>query len=387
MRDSIDFVHRRTHALLACAFAVMTALGSAISYGATPPPLVNYQGVLRDSMGKPLDGTFDMTFHFYNALTAGDELLMDAHTGGGGVVVTGGVFNVLLGGGVVTDRSGQGIWTSLDLVFAAYATVYLEVQVGSETLSPRTRLVAAPYSLNTSTLAGNPASYYLDTSPADQDKSGALTGHGGLVAYNDSGKGSGFGVWGRGRQGGGEFRDSDQSGFADVAIGDVGIAASGSAYGAYLADTHGNYVYVAESTNGWNYGLLSLGRDIGVNGTGSYAGGDFFGYPSSGEARVGFGDLGIDGSGLQAGGHFHKPGTNAPGLSRRRRRLRVPGRPLRNLQRRGGVSRLLLEPADRQLRLCRLRLLQDRRQRQRRIRAERPHGRHADHPVHRAGRR
>src|SRR5262245_42537063 len=127
MPEPVDFVHRRKHALVACALVVMTLLGAALSYGATPPPLVNYQGVLRDSMGKPLDGTFDMRFHFFDSLTGGYELLVDAHTGGGGVVVGGGLFNVLLGGGAVSDGSGPGVWTSFDAIFAYYDTIYLEV--------------------------------------------------------------------------------------------------------------------------------------------------------------------------------------------------------------------------------------------------------------------
>ena len=50
---------------------------SALVYAADPPQLINYQGVLRDSSDKPLDGSFPMTFRFFDALTAGDEILVD----------------------------------------------------------------------------------------------------------------------------------------------------------------------------------------------------------------------------------------------------------------------------------------------------------------------
>jgi hypothetical protein len=33
---------------------------------ATPPDMFNYQGVLRDSDGAPLDGDYDMIFRFFD---------------------------------------------------------------------------------------------------------------------------------------------------------------------------------------------------------------------------------------------------------------------------------------------------------------------------------
>ncbi|PYQ11410.1 MAG: hypothetical protein DMH00_08235, partial [Acidobacteria bacterium] len=145
-------------------FCLFAGLLTASANAATPPALVNYQGVLRDATDKPRNGTFDMTFHFFDAVTAGNEILVDAHTGGGGVVVTGGLFNVQLGGGLVTDGTGPGTYTSLAQVFRDYAAVWMEVQVGAETLAPRIRVQAEPYALNASNLEGKSASSFLDTS-------------------------------------------------------------------------------------------------------------------------------------------------------------------------------------------------------------------------------
>ena len=57
---------------------VMLAAWSA-AHAATPPGAVNYQGVLRDASDVPLDGSFDMTFRFFDAAIGGDEILVDEH--------------------------------------------------------------------------------------------------------------------------------------------------------------------------------------------------------------------------------------------------------------------------------------------------------------------
>jgi hypothetical protein len=46
------------------------ALAASVVLAADPPTLVNYQGVLRDSLDKPRAVTFDMVFRFFDAQTA-----------------------------------------------------------------------------------------------------------------------------------------------------------------------------------------------------------------------------------------------------------------------------------------------------------------------------
>jgi type VI secretion system VgrG family protein len=65
-------------------------------------------------------------------------------------------------------------YTSLDQVFRDFSTVYLEIEVGTETLTPRIKVVAAAYALNADHLDGKDASEYLDTSTTPQTKSGDL---------------------------------------------------------------------------------------------------------------------------------------------------------------------------------------------------------------------
>ena len=143
---------------------VSLAFASAVAALAAPPPaLINHQGVLRDAPDRPLSGTYDMTFRFCDAAVAGNEILVDAHTPGGGsaVVVSGGLFDVTLGGGTVSDGSGPGVYTSFADVFRDHATVYMSIQVGAETLSPRVRIVAAACALNASNPAGRGRSRHV----------------------------------------------------------------------------------------------------------------------------------------------------------------------------------------------------------------------------------
>lgn len=325
-------------AKIACAAALVAGSFAAAMAGVEPSPFINFQGVLRDSGDDPLDGNFDMTFRFFDAATGGNEILVDRHfaTGTGPVRVTGGLFSAVLGGGAVADGSGPGAYTNLAQVSRDHAAVYLEVQIGAETLGPRTRIHAAAYALNSSHLGGKAPAEYLDTSSTAQTKMGQLTldtseppGGTGLTVYGDAvagyfentdGVGSvalakntvdgvigldvraylgariegliEYGVEGFGPTAGGHFEDSNASGRAYVGNDDLGISASGNDAGAYLWDSNGSgYAYVG-------YG------DRGVHALGNTAGGYFGDRNGSGSAWCGYGDLGISATGNTAGGYF-----------------------------------------------------------------------------------
>jgi hypothetical protein len=311
---------------------VVAVLAMGPAAAATPPALVNYQGVLRNAQDVPQNGTFDIIFGFFDAPTGGDQILVDAHTGGGGsaVTVTDGLFSVMLGGGTVGDGSGPGTFTALDQVFVGYGSVWLETTLAGETLSPRLRVVSSPYALNAGSLGGQPAGNYVDTSPSAQTKAGSLTCNGGLEGNNSGGIGvqgiggaaGGFfasqtgtsyayvgsanferyGIKAVASDAGGFFRDADNSGLAYVAYGDTGIQASGTNLGGYFsASGHSGQAYV-----GWG--------DIGLYGWGDAAGGVFQNNATNAHAGVAVGNYGVDASGQYcapfcgAGGHF----TNNP---------------------------------------------------------------------------
>lgn len=95
------------------------------------PHLINYQGRLSDSSGNPLTGSYNVTFRIYDALTAGNLIWSETQNG---VVVNKGLFCVLLGS-----------VTSLNAAFNI--PYYLEIQVGSEVMSPRQQITSAGYAI------------------------------------------------------------------------------------------------------------------------------------------------------------------------------------------------------------------------------------------------
>ena len=159
------------HVVLAVALIVgLPALA------ASPPDRMNYQGVLRNSAGVPLNGSYDVVFRLFDSAVAGNEITVDTHTTGTGgqVQATGGLFNVAIGSGAMTDGAGPGAYTTLGAVFRDYMDVWLEVAVAGETLTPRIRVASAAFALNSQSLGGRPASSFLDTSATAQTKPGAL---------------------------------------------------------------------------------------------------------------------------------------------------------------------------------------------------------------------
>lgn len=326
--------------------STLLALGAAHAGAATAPGLINYQGVLRDASGDPLDGPRDMTFSFFDAETAGNEILVDAHLGSAGkaVIASGGLFSVALGSGDLSDGAGPGTYTTLAEMFAQHGTVYLEVRIGAETLAPRVRVLASAYAQNAARLQGRAAAEFVDTSSSQQFKTGsvvvgAMTPLWGAV-----------GVQGQAPEGGGYFRDADGSGFSLVGFGDYGIYSSGGVLGGQFLDADGTssaqvasgvYGIFAQGafTGGYfrdmddsgsasvgfaHYGISAGGNSMGgfftdtdgngyanvgvgfrgIEGFGGEAGGYFKDADGSGYAFVGFGESGIEARGLQMGGHF-----------------------------------------------------------------------------------
>jgi hypothetical protein len=149
--DPMELIRKRVVGV----FMVLGALTFCLStQAASPPGLINYQGVLRNASGAPLTGSYDMVFRFYSASSGGDQILVDTHTGGSQVGVVGGLFTTTLGGGTVTDGTGPGTYTSLATAFRDYGTVYVEIVVGGETLNQRVRVVSSAYALNADNLDG-----------------------------------------------------------------------------------------------------------------------------------------------------------------------------------------------------------------------------------------
>ncbi|RMF76246.1 MAG: hypothetical protein D6738_01855 [Acidobacteria bacterium] len=331
-------LHRAGAAALA---ALLLAGGLALAQSATPSE-INYQGVLRDAAGVPLDGDYDMVFRFWSAETAGDEILADRHLAinAQAVTVSGGLFSVRIGSGEIVDGAGPGTYTSLVDVFADYPEVWLEVQIATETLSPRLAVSAAGYALNASRFAGRAPGEFLDTSSGGQTKHGRL-----VIDYRESTpSASSFRVYGGASAA--VFTNSNGS-RVNLAEEGKGISARGAEWAGYFSspDTS-SYAFIVDSNSGWAVdawgergsqfsnagglgGIAKLGLvDVGIEATGVTAAGLFDTRNDSGEAFLATGDVGIKAWGDNvggAGGYFeHRSSganawiaTNADGIAAR----------------------------------------------------------------------
>ncbi len=136
------------------------------AYAASAPNITTYQGRLLDANGVPVtSSSISMKFLLYTDLTAGTCVWSNssstcATTTARTVTLTSGLFTENLG-----DTAASPAYAAIpDSVFANNSTVYLEVQIGSETLSPRKQLVAAPYAMNAQTIDGYDSTALVKTS-------------------------------------------------------------------------------------------------------------------------------------------------------------------------------------------------------------------------------
>jgi len=255
---------------------LITAFIHGTALGADPPSTMNYQGVLRDAAGTPRTGTFDMVFRFYDVQTSGGELLVDAHTGGGAVVVTNGLFDVQLGGGMVTDGWGPGTYTSLGTMVQDYPDIWMQITIGAEMLAPLVPIQASAYALNSARLQGQPASSFLDTSSTSQAKSGPLVVNG-TFPHAVTGSNSYNGA----------------TGALGSTTANAGVLGLGGPAGGFFFHTSGSQATIA------NYAE-------GIQAMGATTGADFTNHAGIGKAILGAGKSGITAYGASAdsAGHF-----------------------------------------------------------------------------------
>jgi len=98
---------------------------------------INYQGLLADSTGQPLpDGQYAVTFALYSSEAGGQPLWVSAPQT---VSTVGGIFATLVPGIPETAFDSPEVW--------------VEVRVGSVTLSPRQRFSAVPFALRSRSAA------------------------------------------------------------------------------------------------------------------------------------------------------------------------------------------------------------------------------------------
>lgn len=120
------------------------------------PGTINYQGRLLDNNGIPVTGSYNFVLSIWSTAsgTTG-KVYQENHNA---VAVDDGVYNFQIGGG--TSQSPTWNPTSL---FNTAAARYVELAVNGETLTPRHRLLSAPFTLqsgNSDALGGQGINYF-----------------------------------------------------------------------------------------------------------------------------------------------------------------------------------------------------------------------------------
>jgi hypothetical protein len=150
-----------------CLLSVYCLLNTAYCFSAVPN-LINYQGVLKDSTGVPVDNDVIMVFSIWDDSTNGSKLWEELQSI---VHVNHGLFNVLLGGSTpIASAMFDGI------------VRYLQVQVNTSVLQPRRRLVSVGYASH---------SEYADTAEYARVTNAVAWRHSGQQVYS----GTGYNDW------------------------------------------------------------------------------------------------------------------------------------------------------------------------------------------------
>ncbi len=153
-------VRRLVPTLVALALAGMPAFAKA-----QVPSELGYQGRLLKADGTPVTGVQQLTFSLYDATTGGTALWTETD----GVPLTRGFYSVLLG---KTTAFPAGLFDG--------RVLYLEVAVGSETLTPRQEVGSVAYAMMANT-ARNVAGGSVDASSISVNGSTVIDGSGKLA--------------------------------------------------------------------------------------------------------------------------------------------------------------------------------------------------------------
>jgi hypothetical protein len=205
---------------------------------AITPALISYQGTLRDASDNLADGTYDMVVKICQNADGTGQIWSETHNN---VEVREGHFNLLLGEGTALSRA--------DFVDPS---LYIELTVEGQVMTPRQRFAAVPYAIS--------ATYATTLSAPDGDPAEALTvDNAGNVTVEQGGvtvKTGDVEV-----VQGGVCIDSDGS---CSPPGDAGLRANGDVY---LANNTGAMVGIGRSDPGYRLdvsGGTRLGGNVGI---------------------------------------------------------------------------------------------------------------------------
>ena len=129
------------------AIAVAVILVTVVVVSAEVPQQINYQGLLTDTGGQPLQGSYGVTFRIWDAASGGSQLWQETQTVS---TDTNGVLSVILGSSVPINVSFGG-------------ARWLELSIEDEILLPRREMVSvasAFNAMNSDSLGGMHSSSY-----------------------------------------------------------------------------------------------------------------------------------------------------------------------------------------------------------------------------------
>ena len=261
------------------------------------PQMISYQGSVTDGSGIPVpDGTYDMRFRIYNAATGG---VCHWDSGTHSEQVTGGIFNVLLGGSPHPN---------LDLSFDE--DYWLLITIEGDNQTPRQRLGSTGYSYMASglvphTIIEGSVSWEDGTDVLrviNEATSGVCYGAS-FYSYADSGRAVFASATNMtGENYGGKFYSMSSSG--------TGVHGEVVAY--YPGTTYGGY-FKSNSSDG--YGVYGEAPKYGIYGKGTGTSGVSYGgqfYTSSTSGRAIAGEA-LATTGVNYGGKFHSNSEDGRG--------------------------------------------------------------------------
>ncbi len=195
------------------------------------PRLVNYQGFLTDTLGNPVTNpSLSMVFSIWNASAAGTQKWTETQS----IAVEKGIFHVLLGN----------ITPIPDTVFTASTTRYLQISVGGSPLTPRTRIVSAPYAY-TSTFADT-AQYAVNVATGGLDGRYVNVAGPDSMYSNSSQSTFKVNVWGGGS---GIYSFRDTTLFTNPVIYAVNNGSGAGLYGTATQDDNGSAGVIGKHSN------------------------------------------------------------------------------------------------------------------------------------------
>lgn len=154
-----------------------TEIQKGLVLAATPPRILSFQGRLTNASGTPITAATNVVFKIYTVRTGGAATWTSKTWS-----VTpdqNGIFSVCLGGQDTTDDcliDGVADTVIPASLFSDNAALYLGVTIGADSeATPRQRIAASSYALNSDSLDGIDSASFLRSDTSDNFTSGTLT--------------------------------------------------------------------------------------------------------------------------------------------------------------------------------------------------------------------